>query len=101
MMRKSKKYVYTVLAAIIYGAVIIALFWKSRYGYAQLDEAFYTTIAYRFLQGDLILYDEWSNTQLSAVLLLPVIKAYMTALLFLIFASYGLMVFIHGGHTLD
>ena len=76
MMRKSKKYVYTVLAAIIYGAVIIALFWKCRYGYAQLDEAFYPTIAYRFLQGDLILYDEWSNTQLSAVLLLPVIKAY-------------------------
>lgn len=134
MMRKSKKYVYTVLAAIIYGAVIIALFWKCRYGYAQLDEAFYPTIAYRFLQGDLILYDEWSNTQLSAVLLLPVIKAYtlfagstdgiylfirylyvfikigisvfiylrlrrygklkayITALLFLIFASYGLMV---------
>ena len=56
-MRKSKKYVYTVLAAIIYGAVIIALFWKCRYGYAQLDEAFYPTIAYRFLQGDLILYD--------------------------------------------
>lgn len=75
-MRKSKKYVYTVLAAIIYGAVIIALFWKCRYGYAQLDEAFYPTIAYRFLQGDLILYDEWSNTQLSAVLLLPVIKVY-------------------------
>lgn len=132
--KKDRSGIYTGIAVAILGMVIIALFWKCRYGYAQLDEAFYPTIAYRFLQGDAILYDEWSNTQLSAVLLLPVIKiymflsgstdgiylfirylytifkigisvfvylklkkygkieAYITALLFLIFASYGLMV---------
>ena len=27
-----------------------------------MDEAFYPTIAYRFLQGDRILYDEWNNS---------------------------------------
>lgn len=52
------------------------LFWKCKYGYATLDEAFYPTIAHRFLQGDRILYDEWSNTQLSALLIMPFLKVY-------------------------
>jgi len=42
-----------------------------------MDEAFYPTIAYRFLQGDRILYDEWSNTQLSALIIMPFIKLYL------------------------
>lgn len=44
--------------------ISIAILCKCRYGYAHLDEAFYPTIAYRFIQGDFILYDEWNNTQL-------------------------------------
>lgn len=57
--------------------ISMVLFWKCKYGYATLDEAFYPTIAYRFLQGDRILFDEWSNTQLSAVVIMPFLKFYM------------------------
>lgn len=54
------------------------LFWKCKYGYATLDEAFYPTIAYRFFQGDRILFEEWNNTQLYAVLVMPLLKAYIS-----------------------
>lgn len=56
--------------------IVILLFWKCKYGYATLDEAFYPTIGYRFLQGDAILYEEWSNTQLTGILMLPFLKLY-------------------------
>lgn len=56
--------------------VIFSLFYKCKYGYATLDEAFYPTIAKRFLQGDRILFDEWNNTQLSALVIMPFLKIY-------------------------
>lgn len=62
--------------AIFFSSIVILLFWKCNYGYATLDEAFYSTIAYRFMQGDAILYEEWSNTQLAGFLLLPVLMLY-------------------------
>ena len=62
--------------AIFFSSIVVLLFWKCNYGYAILDEAFYPTIAYRFMQGDAILYEEWSNTQLTGFLLLPVLMLY-------------------------
>lgn len=61
---------------LLFFAVSISLFWKCRFGYAQLDEAFYPTIGYRFIQGDAIMYDEWNNSQLSSLLLVPFLKIY-------------------------
>ena len=46
---------------------------RARYGFANIDESFYPTIARRLTQGDTLLIDEWHISQLSSVLLyLPV-----------------------------
>lgn len=70
--------VETYIFGLLFIAVSLVLFWKCRYGYAHLDEAFYPTIAYRFIQGDSILYDEWNNTQLASLLLVPFLKVYIS-----------------------
>jgi hypothetical protein len=63
---------------VIFLIVSIALLWKCRYGCVSADEAYYPTIAYRFLMGDRILYDDWGGAQLYSVLLMPLLKLYMT-----------------------
>ena len=72
-----KKKILWYLAISIITSII--LFWKCKYGYATLDEAFYPTIANRFLQGDRILCDEWNNSQLSALVIMPFLKLYKLA----------------------
>lgn len=67
----------TYLLLFIFIAISISLFFKCKYGYATLDEGFYPTIAYRFIKGDKILYEEWNNSQLCALLIMPFIKAYL------------------------
>lgn len=75
----NKKYrIDTYIFGLLFFSVSLILFWKCRYGYAHLDEAFYPTIAYRFIQGDSILYDEWNNTQLASLLLVPFLKVYIS-----------------------
>ena len=71
-----KSYAYPVFW-VSFIAVTILTFWKCRYGYAHMDEAFYLTIPYRFIQGDRILFDEWNNSQLSAFPLIPVIRGFI------------------------
>ena len=75
-MKKIKHNMESIAMIIFFSGIVILLFWKCNYGYATLDEAFYPTIAYRFMQGDAILYEEWSNTQLTGFLLLPVLMLY-------------------------
>ena len=59
---------------IIFGIII---FWRCRYGCASLDESFYLIFPYRFLQGDRFIVDEWNNTQLASVFLMPIMYVYM------------------------
>jgi hypothetical protein len=73
---KEKITLENVIMVGIFIIVSIALFWKCKYGYGHGDEAFYPTIAKRFLDGDRILYDEWSALQLSAVVIMPFLKLY-------------------------
>ena len=48
--------------------------WRCRYGFANIDEAFYPTVPHRLAQGDRLLMQEWHLTQLSSVLLyVPVV----------------------------
>lgn len=61
----------------LYAVIALAIFWKCKYGYTYLDEAFYPTIAYRFIQRDRILVDEWNNTQLSNFVLIPFMKLFL------------------------
>lgn len=76
-MKTKKATAENVIMAAIFVIVSIVLFWKCRYGYMDIDEAFYPTFAYRFLQGDSLIYDEWSGFQLSGIVIMPFIKLYM------------------------
>ena len=67
----------TGLYAIVFLALAAFLFWKCRYGYANMDESFYLTIPYRLCTGDGLLLHEWHLSQLSAFLLYPIMKLYL------------------------
>lgn len=66
----------------IYGLLLLLfgcfLFWKCRYGYANIDEAFYLTIPYRLYQGDSLLVHEWHMSQMSALLNLPAVSLFVS-----------------------
>lgn len=85
----------SVWGIVIICITVIALFWRCSYGYISMDEGFYPTIVYRFLQGDAILYEEWSNVQLAAVPVLPIMKIY----LLLIGSTDGIYLFIRYAYT--
>ncbi len=58
-------------------AVILAfLFWRCTFGFACPDESFYLTIPYRLSQGDGLFIHEWHLSQISSVLIYPIIKLY-------------------------
>lgn len=50
---------------------VIFIFWKCRYGFANLDEAFYMTIPYKLLQGDALFVNEWHPSQLTSFIIYP------------------------------
>ena len=58
-------------------ALLVFLLWRSHFGFAQKDECFYLTIPYRICQGDKLLIHEWHETQLSGLLLVPFMKAFL------------------------
>lgn len=61
MEKIKKSRIDSYIFGLLFFSVSLILFWKCCYGYAHLDEAFYPTIAYRFIQGDFILYDDMYN----------------------------------------
>lgn len=65
-----------IIMAVIFAAILVGLFWRLRYGYAKMDEASYLPTALRFLQGDRLLCDEWLATQLSALIIMPILKLF-------------------------
>ncbi|MBQ8216956.1 MAG: acyltransferase family protein, partial [Oscillospiraceae bacterium] len=52
------------------------LVWKCRYGFGNMDEAFYLSIPIRLCQGEALIVDEWHVSQLSAFLLWPLMYLY-------------------------
>lgn len=66
---------------IIFAAGILILavfsFWRARYGADAYDEAFYLTIPYRMIKGDVLFLNEWHGSQLSAFLLYPFVRLYL------------------------
>ncbi len=62
---------------VLFAFAAILVFWKCRYGYASLDEAFYPTIPYRLFLGDSLFYDEWHLSQMSGVIMYPFISLYV------------------------
>lgn len=77
MTQKKRERLYDAAFLIVWLVVAIFLILKARYGYGNRDESFYLTIPKRLLQGDALLVEEWHVSQLSALLLLPIMKLYL------------------------
>lgn len=58
--------IITLLAAI--------LLWRAKYGFIWSDEPYYFETAYRFLQGDKPIVNDWYTAQIYSVLLVPYMK---------------------------
>lgn len=56
---------------------VFLLVWKSKYGTGAYDEPFYLTMPHRIVNGDGMFSEEWNFGQLSAFLMLPVMKLYL------------------------
>ena len=61
---------------LIIAALTAFSIWKAPYGHVTSDEAFYLAVPYRLLQGDALLAQEWHVSQLSGLLLTPVLWLY-------------------------
>ncbi|MBO5639859.1 MAG: hypothetical protein J5916_08140 [Oscillospiraceae bacterium] len=71
------RYLPCVVPCKLYFLVSTAfLFWKCKYGFANVDESFYLTIPFRLCQGDSLFLHEWHLTQLSSILLYPAMWLY-------------------------
>lgn len=57
---------------------VIIGFFRIKVGAAFKDESFYIEQAYRFLQGDAFITDDWHIAQFSSILLLPFVWLYKT-----------------------
>ncbi len=55
---------------------VIAVFvlWRCQFGFAQSDEFLHISIPYRMIQGDILLVEEWHQTQLAGFVYYPVTK---------------------------
>ena len=74
---QSKRRLYTVGYVMLFCAAWVFLFWKCRYGFANIDESFYLTIPYRFCQGDWLLTQEWHLSQTAFLLLVPAVRLHL------------------------
>lgn len=73
----SERPALNVLNILLLVGTAVFLLWKCRYGFGNWDESFYLTVPYRLYQGDALFADEWHLSQMSSVLLLPFVSAYM------------------------
>ncbi len=74
---KERKLFLGLLYWISFFAVFCFILWKCRYGFANVDEAFYLTVPYRLCRGDNLLLHEWHVSQLSGFLLYPAVRLYL------------------------
>ena len=49
----------------------VFLLWRSQYGFIWSDEPYYFETAYRFIQGDIPIVNDWYTSQIYSVLLVP------------------------------
>ena len=62
---------------LLLSALAVMMLRKCRYGFGNIDEAFYLTIPLRLLQGDHLLLHEWHLSQLSGFLLTPFLRLFL------------------------
>ncbi len=75
-MEQSKK-IKQLYPYFILGIATILLLVRCWFSFCWSDETFYFSTAYRFYQGDSIFQHDWFPTQLSSVMLLPIITAFI------------------------
>lgn len=75
--RSRKESTVTILFFGAFLLLFLFLIWKCRYGYGDMDEAFYLTIPYRLCRGDGLFIHEWHVSQLSGLLLYPIVRVYL------------------------
>ncbi len=63
--------------AVGFAAFLTAILYKCRFGYGDIDESFYLTIPYRLWMGDGLFIDEYHLSQMSSVLVYPIMKIYL------------------------
>lgn len=83
-MRK-KKYAVCILVVL---PAVFALLWRITRGFDWSDEAYYSALVYRVIQGDALFQTSWDIHQLSAVLLVPIYWIYIKA-----FGTKGIILF--------
>ena len=66
------------LFLILFAFALLFNIWRAPFGYFTRDESLYLAIPYRMLQGDVLLLHEWHLSQMSAFLLLPLVKLYLS-----------------------
>ena len=77
MEKKSKYTKYIDIAFAVFFVSVTALFiWKAPYGFHFFDEANWIALSDRLLKGDALLYDDWTLTQITLVILYPLVKLY-------------------------
>ena len=76
MISVRRKHIYLLLFGLSFALASVFLFWKCKFGFAQIDESFYLTIPFRLCQGDSLFLHEWNLSQTSSVLLYPVVWTY-------------------------
>ena len=62
--------------ALLFIAGVVLVFYKCRFGFADIDEAFYLTIPYRLTMGDGLFAEEWHLSQMAGFLLYPLMGWY-------------------------
>ena len=74
---RTRTIVYRAAAAAALLGAFGFILWKTRYGFGNVDEAFYLTIPLRLCRGDALLAHEWHISQLSSLLLYPLMRLYL------------------------
>lgn len=75
--KQNEKTVQNIIFAAVMAVAAVFLFWKCRYGFANMDESLYLAIPYRLWQGDGLFVNEWNLSSFSSFLLLPFVSVYM------------------------
>lgn len=71
--RLSTRSALDIIFIVLMLMALVLSVWKLPYGLGGWDEAFYLDVPYRLVQGDALFKDEWHVSQISAVLLTPIV----------------------------
>jgi len=75
--KPSKATVYTAVFLVAFLCAAAMIFWRCKFGFANIDESFYLTIPYRLTLGDALFKHEWNLAQMAGFILYPFFEIYV------------------------